>query len=114
MPSMPSPKTRSPRLQVTLPEEVMEALREMSELTGQGMGTIVSEIMTTALPAIRTSMEAIRVVKQSPREAQRILQRFGNEATMQLAQNQLEFDDLISSRPAPKRQKRRKPPDGAT
>jgi hypothetical protein len=111
---MPAPKTRSPRLQVTLSEEVMTVLREMSEATGQGMGTIVSELMVEALPAMQLALQAIGVIKESPREAQRMLARFSNEATMKLAQEQLSFDDLISTSPAPKRQKRRKPPDGAT
>lgn len=114
MPSMATPKTRSPRIQVTLPPEVMEILERLSKLTGQGKGTLVSELMLEALPAMQTAIEAIAVVKESPHEAQRMLARFSNEATMKLAQEQLSFDDLVSSSPGTKRQKRRKPPDGAT
>lgn len=89
-------------------------LRELSELTGQGMGTLVSELMVEAIPAMRVAAEAIQVVKDAPREAQQLLARFSNEATVKLAQNQLEFDDLVSAQPSTKRQKRRRPPDGAT
>nr|CRY94990.1 hypothetical protein [uncultured prokaryote] len=89
-------------------------LRELSALTGQGMGTLVSELMLEALPAMRVAINAIRVVKDAPREAQQMLARFSNEATVKLAQNQLDFDDLVSTKPSTKRQKRRRPPDGAT
>lgn len=93
----------------------MAVLEEISEITGQGKGTLVSELMTEALPAIKATLDALRVVKQSPREAQALLARFSNEATMKLAQSQLEFDDLLAKQPKTKRQKRRKaPPDGAT
>jgi hypothetical protein len=92
----------------------MEILRELSELTGQGMGTIVSELMAEALPALKMSTQALKIIKDAPREAQQMLARFSNEATVRLAQTQIEFDDVLSRQPAPKRQKRRKPPDGPT
>lgn len=105
---MPSPTRRSPRIQVTLPDEVMAMLRELSELTGQGMGGIVSELMIEALPALAVTRDAIRKVKEAPREAQAELARFAHEATLKLAQAQLELDDLLAKRPSPKRQRRRR------
>jgi hypothetical protein len=111
---MTNPKTRSPRIQVTLPPEVMDMLRELSELTGQSMGGMVSELMREALPTLRVTAEAIRRVKEAPREAQAMLARHANEASIKLAQTQLEFDDLVSKKPAPKHQKRKRGPRGAT
>lgn len=81
----------------------MAMLHELSDLTGQSKGGMVSEIMTEALPALRATAEAIRLVKDSPREAQALLARFSNEATMQLAQSQLAFDDLLDKAPKNKR-----------
>lgn len=110
MPSM----HRSPRIQVTLSPEVMAALEEISSLTGQGKGTLVSELVTEALPALQAAVQALRVVKEAPREAQQLLTRFSTEATMKLAQSQLEFDDLLAAQPSTKRQKRRRSSNGAT
>lgn len=92
----------------------MAALEEISSLTGQGKGTLVSELVTEALPALQAAVQALRVVKEAPREAQQLLTRFSTEATMKLAQSQLEFDDLLAAQPSTKRQKRRRPANGAT
>ena len=60
MPSMKgNPVSRSPRVQVTLSPEVMAVLEEISEITGQGKGTLVSELMTEALPAIKATLDAL-------------------------------------------------------
>lgn len=91
-------------------------LRELSDLTGQSMGGMVSEIMSEALPALRATSQAIQLVKDSPREAQALLARYSSQATMKLAQHQLELDDLLDKNPRPKRQKRGQgaADDGAT
>lgn len=109
-----NPIKRSPRIQLTLDAETMALLDELSELTGQGKATMVAELMREALPALAATRDAIRKVKEAPREAQAILARFSNEATMKLAQEQLAFDDLLSKHPAGKRQKRKRGPRGAT
>ncbi len=80
-------------------------LEEVCELTGQGKGTLVSELMTGAMPGLRAAAEALLVVKQAPRDAQAVLARFSNEATIKLAQAQLEFDDVA---PPARRQKRKR------
>lgn len=89
-------------------------LRELSELTGRGMGGMVSELMIEALPALVATRDAIRKVKDAPREAQADLARFAHQATMKLAQAQLELDDLLAKRPRPKRQRRKRGSDGPT
>jgi coenzyme F420-reducing hydrogenase beta subunit len=92
----------------------MDMLRELSELTGQSMGGMVSEIMMAALPALRATADAVMIVKDSPREAQALLARFSNEATMQLAQEQLAFDDLVAKHPRKKNHKRKGMADDRT
>lgn len=93
----------------------MQVLEEVSALTGQGKGTLVSELVVEALPMLRASIDALRLVKESPREAQALLARVSNEAVMRLSQAQLEFDDLMAKQPRPKRQKRRRgSSDGTT
>ena len=108
------PINRSPRIQVTLSPEVMAILDELSSLTGQGKATIVSGMMSEALPMLHGLADALRLVKSAPREAQHIISRVANEATMKLAQEQLSFDDLLSSKPRTKHQKRKRGPDGPT
>ena len=111
---MPSPRYRSPRIQLTLDPEVMAILDELSQLTGQGKATMVSELVREALPAMYAARDAIKVVKESPREAQAMLARFSTEAVMKLGQAQLDFDDLLASKPTVKRQKRKRGSDGPT
>lgn len=88
-------------------------LEEISTATGTGKATLVAEIMQEALPALRVTVEALRHVKQAPREAQALLARYANESTAKLAQAQLELDDLVAAKPSRKRQKRG-PRSGAT
>lgn len=89
-------------------------LRELSALTGQSMGGMVSQLMVEALPALQVTASAIRKVKDAPREAQAELARFANEATYKLAQTQLQLDDVLSDKPRPKRQRRKRGSDGPT
>lgn len=115
MAAMPSPNRRSPRIQVTLSPRAMELLDMVSAATGQGRATVASELIDLQLPMIEANIEALRLVKESPREAQRLLARTSAEAVMKLQQVQLELDDLLSEKPRPKRQRRkRRDPDGAT
>lgn len=94
----------------------MEMLNELSALTGQTKGGMVSELMVAALPAMQASADAIKMVKDAPMEAQALLGRFANEATMRLAQTQLQLSDLLEEKPRLKRHRAKKgmADDGAT
>lgn len=97
-------KTR--RLQVTLSQEAADRLYELSALTGQGRATMVAELVDAAISALAVTAEALRKVKNAPREAQADLARYATEAVVQLGQAQLELDDVLAAQPRPKRQKR--------
>lgn len=112
MPSMPNPTRRSPRIQVTLTDEVMGMLRQLSEMTGQSMGGMVSELMVLSLPMLVATRDAILKVKDAPREAQADLARVAHQATLALSQAQLELDDLLSQKPARKKHMRGRKPKG--
>lgn len=114
MPSMNTARSiqRSPRIQVTLAPEVMAILDRVSQLTGQGKGTIVSEMMVEALPMLQAMVSALEVVKSAPRDAQAMMNRVSAEALLKLSQHQLEFDDLLAAQPRTKRQRRKKGTDG--
>lgn len=94
------------RLQVVLSQQAAERLYELSALTGQGRATMVSELVDAAIPALAVAAEALRKVKNAPREAQAELARYATEAVVQLGQAQLELDDVLAANPRPKRQKR--------
>lgn len=110
--AMPSPRHRSPRLQLTLTPDVMAILAEISALTGQGKATLVADLMTEMLPFLHANLEALQVLKDAPREAQAILARKSNEAVMKLAQAQMDFDDALAKHPRVKRKKRKGMADG--
>jgi ABC-type nitrate/sulfonate/bicarbonate transport system substrate-binding protein len=87
----------------------MVLLERISALTGEGKATLASQLVQAALPAMAAAADALQYVKDSPREAQRMIARYSTEAVQQLSQAQLELDDLISQTPRTKRQKRRRP-----
>jgi hypothetical protein len=110
---MPRPKgPERRRVQVTLSAETWALVEEVSELTGQPKAQLLAEIFDEALPAIRNTMEALRIVKQQPREAQRLMQNFAAGAVMQMSQAQLDLDAHITAKERKRRKKRGT--DGAT
>lgn len=83
-------------------------VEEIAELTGTPKAAILSEIFDATLPSFVATIHALRVAKEQPREAQRLVQNFAASSVMQLQQAQLEMDDLITRAEAEKKGKRRK------
>ncbi len=69
----------------------------IAETMNQSQSSIVAELVEMALPALRVMVEALKVVKEQPREAQRLVQNYGNEAVQQLAQGALDLDAAITA-----------------
>ena len=90
------PIRRSPRLQVTLTPEGMAMLDRLAAATGQKKSTILSELMEMGMPALEATVKALELVREEPREAQRLMALFGAEAVGQLSQSQLELDAAVS------------------
>jgi len=88
---------RVPRLQVTLGVEERELLTIIAASQGQSQASIVAELVEMALPALRVMVDALKVLKEQPREAQRLVQNFGNEAVQQLTQGALDLDAAITA-----------------
>lgn len=99
------PIRRSPRIQVTLSQEAMHMLDRVAKATGQGKSTLVSELVDAALPALDTTISALEIVQQQPREAQRLMQNYANNALGQLAQVQLDLDTAITNDKGKRRKK---------
>lgn len=87
-----------PRVLVTLNEETLRLVLGLSELTGRSRSAVIGEVLEMALPALQTMLEAAKVLKEKPLEAQRMMNRFASSATAELAQAQLDLDSAIDSR----------------
>lgn len=86
---------RNPRVQVTLSPESMRLLDEIAGLMGQPRAALVAELVDASLPALHATVQALRVVKQAPEEAQRLVTAYGTKAIADLAQQQLELDQAV-------------------
>lgn len=103
---------RSPRVAVTFPPELYLVLCEVSKLTKTPKAALVAELMDAALPAVKMSLEALRIVKEQPLEAQRLMTRHAAGALVALGQEQLDFDAAIDARTAKGKMKKRGPMRG--
>lgn len=86
------------RVQVTLSDEAWAMVCECSDLVGQSRSSLIAELLDAALPALQTTIQAVRVMKDQPREAQRLLANYGAEMSRDLAQAQLDLDQAIDKR----------------
>lgn len=84
------------RIQVTPSPEAWPVLDELHELTGQSRASMVAELIDAALPALHNSVQAMRIVKEQPLEAQRLLREFADATVGKLGQAQLELDQAIT------------------
>jgi hypothetical protein len=76
----------------------MALLDELSTLSGQARAALVSELVDAALPALKVTLDALRLVKAQPAEAQRLLSEFASHQTAALAQAQLDFGRAVDGR----------------
>jgi hypothetical protein len=85
------------RIQVTPSDEVWALVDEVHGLTGTPKAAILSEILDNVAPVFTNQIHALRMLKESPREAQRLMQNFANESIGKLAQSSLELDAEIEA-----------------
>lgn len=90
--------TRRRRIQVAFSDEVWALIDEVHQLTGTPKAAVVSEIMEEVSPVFVMQIEALRKLKEAPREAQRLIQNFSNESIGKLAQVNLDLDAVLDSR----------------
>lgn len=100
------------RVQVTLSGEAWTMVEKIADLTGQPKAQILAETFEATLPAFLQTLEALKIVKQQPREAQRLMQNFAAGAVMEVSQQQLSLDSELTKREQKRRKKRGT--DGAT
>jgi len=90
--------TKRKRLNVTLSDEVWALVNEVHALTGTSKSAVVSELLDEIAPVFQSTVQALRIVQEQPREAQRIIQNFTNEALVNVAQASLELDRALDPR----------------
>lgn len=90
--------TKRKRLQITLSDEVWALVDEVHELTGTPKAAIISEILDEVAPVFQNTIHGLRIVKEQPREAQRLIQNFVNEAIAKAAQAALDLDAAMDAR----------------
>lgn len=77
-------------------------LTALSKALGKPKATIVRELLDEAAPALQTSLEAIRLFKTRPEQAQAAMARLATHSINQLTQAQLDLDKALSKRPGRK------------
>ena len=102
------------RLQVTLSPEVRALVEEVHQLTGTPRAAIVSEMLDEIAPVFQNTIHALRIVKEQPREAQRLVQNFANEAIGKATQAALDLDAAIDARTVKGQRARRRRDAGTT
>ena len=105
--------TKQKRLQVTLSPEVRALVEEVHQLTGTPRAAIVSEMLDEIAPVFQNTIHALRIVKEQPREAHRLIQNFANEAIGKATQAALDLDAAMDGRTV-KGQRARRRRDGTT
>jgi hypothetical protein len=96
------------RIQVTLNDEAWAMVEEISGLTGDPKAKLLAEIFESTLPSFINTIEALRLAKEQPREAQRLVQNFAAKSVMYLQQEQLNLDASITAAEKRKRGRPRK------
>lgn len=88
------------RVQVTLSVETWAIVERIAELTGSPKATLLAEVFDAALPSFETTLKALELAKQQPREAQRLVSNYAAQQVMQLQQAQLDLDNRITAHEA--------------
>jgi hypothetical protein len=93
---------------VTPSDQVWALVDEVHELTGTPKAAILAEILDEVAPVFANQIQALRMLQDSPREAQRLIQNFANESVAKLAQSSLDLDSALDGRTVQGKRARRK------
>lgn len=86
------------RVQVTLSVETWAKVEAIADRLKEPKAKILAELIDQALPALDLTIQALDLAQSAPREAQRLLTNFGAEKMMELHQQQLELDALVTKK----------------
>jgi hypothetical protein len=85
-------------MNITPSVEVWALIERLHELTGTPKASIVCEFLDEIAPVFQTTIQALELVKEQPREAQRLIQNLANQSIASVAQMSLEMDANIDAR----------------
>lgn len=91
---MASRKTVRPRIAFVPTEQVDKLLRELSELSGQSMASLASELLDEAAPVIRGQLDIMKKIASRPDQVKQYLQDYANKAVIDIAQTALDFQPV--------------------
>lgn len=92
-------------------EQVEMLLKELSELSGQSMASLASEMLHEVAPVIRGQLDAFRAIAATPEKAKQYVQDYANRAVIEIAQTALDFEpEPATPKKATKGAKRRASP----
>jgi predicted DNA-binding protein len=95
-------KTIEKRIGLSPTPRVAACLRELSELTGKPVATIVREMLEEAAPVLESTIQALRLVKTKPRQAVAAMDRVMTNLVGQAQQAQLDLDKASRLKPGRK------------
>lgn len=90
--------TRNKRVQVALSDETARLVDELHAISGQSKSSIISELLDQVVPALQMTIQALRLLEDRPREAQRLLNNYTHAAIAQVTQANLDLDASIDRR----------------
>jgi hypothetical protein len=90
------------RVNITPSPATGPLLRELAKLTGKPVSTIVRELLDEMSPAMPQMIEAMKIMKTRPDEAQAALARMAAGLHHDLAQAQLDLNEALKKRPGRK------------
>lgn len=89
---------KSKRIQITPSPQVLALVDEVQKLNGQSKSAIISELLDQIAPVLQNMIEALKLLQEQPREAQRLMQNMANETVGMIAQASLDLDAAMDSR----------------
>lgn len=83
---MPAGKHSGKRTQITIPAEIDAQYAALADSLGMAKATLYREILVLAAPSVVQAVNAMRVLKEHPEQAQDILARLVWDSLKQLAE----------------------------
>lgn len=83
--------TRVQRVAFVPSPQVRALLEEVSALSGQSMGSLVSEMMDEVAPVVQGQLDALKALAANPQKAKQYVQDYATKAIHDIAQTSMDF-----------------------
>lgn len=99
--------TKVQRIAITPSVELRALLVELSEVSGQSLSSVASEMLEDVAPVMRDQLEAMKRVAATPDRAREHILALANQQTHAIAQAAMDFDPCPDPRSMAGKKKRR-------